>query len=432
MNQLTTSLWGDEAFTAVATMSNFSRMMEVVLKDTHPPLYYFFLFPWIRVFGHSEAAIRSLSVLLYLGTLAAVYFITRQLTKNKKTAWLAALLTLANPFLFTFAFEGRMYMIMVFFVVWSFYFLAKNHLWGQVLTAAAAMYSQHYAALVIMWQFCWHLLTTPNFKKNWFKIFKPYLLIGLLYLPWLYPLYRQVTMVSGGFWLGRPQLKDLTTLYFKYAWGGETFMWQKYLPLLAIAILLFKKWRQQLKHNLFLTGWVIAPVLIAFVISLGKTSIFYDRYLIFIIPGISILLATSRRRLTSILLIGLIITGLGINYHYFTHPTKRPFKQLAQYVKQQSQADDYLINYNGSAHHIWESRYYGLTAPIYVPEGELPYYVGTAQMTPQDIVAQLPDKNRIGVISSVEPNSMIINSYYLDNYQQFGPLTFSWFVKNEN
>ncbi|MBU0619327.1 glycosyltransferase family 39 protein [Patescibacteria group bacterium] len=432
MNQLTTSLWGDEAFTAVATMENFSRMMDVVLKDTHPPLYYLLLFPWIRIFGSSEAAIRSLSVLLYLGTLITVYFIARHLTNNKKTAWLATLLTLANPFLFTFAFESRMYMIMVFFVTLSFYFLAKKQLWGHVLTAAAAMYSQHYAALVIVWQFFWQLFTTPNFKKNWLKIFKPYLLISLLYLPWLYPLYRQVTMVSGGFWLGRPQFKDLVTLYFKYTGGGEVFPWQKYLPLLAIGLLVLKNWRQQLKNNLFLLGWVVAPALLAYVVSLGKTSIFYDRYLIFIIPGLAILLASGRRKFSLALITILSLALLIINYHYFTHPTKRPFKELAQYIKQQIQTDDYLINYNGSAHHIWETKYYGLTAPIYVPEGELPYYVGTAQMTPKDTVAQLPDKRRIGVIGSVEPESMVVFNYQLDTYKKFGPLSFSWFIKNED
>ena len=122
---------------------------------------------------------------------------------------------------------------------------------------------------------------------------------------------------------------------------------------------------------------------------------------------------------------------LWLNYYYFTHPTKRPFRQLANYVKKEVGENDFLINYNGSAHHLWESKYYGLKAPLYVAGGNLPYYVGTAQMTEKDIIQQLPDKKRVGVISSEEPNSMEILDYQLKNYQQFGSLYFSWFIRSK-
>jgi uncharacterized membrane protein len=431
MNQLTTSLWGDESFTAVAVSENFSRMLQIVAKDTAPPLYYICLSVWTRIFGSSEVAIRSLSVLLFLGTVAVVYLIAKTVW-NKKTGLLAALLTLANPFLFTFAFEGRMYTILVFTVTLSFYFFITNNNLGYILSATAAIYSHHYAILVLMFQFFWRLLNIGHLKKNGFKLLKPYLFIGLLYLPWLYPLYKQVTMVSGqGFWLGRPQLKDIAGLLAKYIVGDPLFKWQKYLLIVAGLILVLKQWGKQLKNNLLFLGWVLFPIVVAFLLSLGKTSIFYDRYLIFIIPGLALLLTGSLRKLSPFLIILFSLPLLWVNYYYFTHPTKRPFRELAQYVKQEASKNDLLINYNGSAHHLWESKYYGLNAPLYNPGGTLPYYVGTAQMTDKDIITNLPRLNRIGVIASEKPETINIQNYQLVTYRQFDSLYFSWFIPNE-
>jgi len=431
MNQLITSLWGDEAFTAVAVKENFLRMLEIVTKDTAPPLYYLCLFVWTRIFGSSEIAIRSLSLLLYLGTIFIVYLITKRIW-DKKTGLLAAFLALANPFLFPFAFEGRMYAILVFTVTLSFYFFFTANNLGYVLAAAAALYSHHYAILVIIFQFFWRLITIKNLKHNWFKFLKIYLLIGLLYLPWLYPLYKQLSMVSGqGFWLGKPIFKDIFGLILKYLLGNIVFLWQKYLLLLVIIILIFKQWRKKLKENCILIGWVFSPILIAFLLSQGKTSIFYDRYLIFIIPAIILLLAGGWRKTSLLFIILFCLPLLWLNYYYFTHPTKRPFRELSTYIKNEVGQDDFLINFNGSAHHLWESKYYNLQAPLYNPGGPLPYYVGTAQMTDKDIITQLPKKERIGVISSENPQSIQLENYQLLNYKQFDSLYFSWFINNE-
>jgi len=84
MNQLTTSLWGDESFTTLASQEKFFSMLTIVSKDTAPPLHYILLFLWGRVFGFSESAVRSLSLLLYLGTIFVVYLIGKNVF-NKKT-----------------------------------------------------------------------------------------------------------------------------------------------------------------------------------------------------------------------------------------------------------------------------------------------------------------------------------------------------------
>jgi len=117
-----------------------------------------------------------------------------------------------------------------------------------------------------------------------------------------------------------------------------------------------------------------------------------------------------------------------INYDYFWHPTKRPFRQLAEFIKAEA-AGLPLINYNAASHHLWETKYYGLEAPIYSPQ-PLPFYTGTALMNEGDIIATLPDQSPIGVITSASVAEVRLPGYHLDQYHQIDSLKLLWMVKN--
>ncbi|MBI1863998.1 hypothetical protein HYS03_02190 [Candidatus Woesebacteria bacterium] len=86
---------------------------------------------------------------------------------------------------------------------------------------------------------------------------------------------------------------------------------------------------------------------------------------------------------------------------------------------------------NGTAHHLWESKYYGIPAPIYNPGGALPYFVGTALMEKVDIVNQLPKKRyiRIGVITSGPVEEVKLPGYNESEVKNFGDLKLIWFTK---
>ena len=110
-NQFTTSLWGDEAFSAVLSKASLLRIIDVSARDTYPPLYNIMEHLWFNLFGSSEIAIRFLSFLFFLLTIFFVYKIGALLW-NKKIGLVAAALSFLNPFFFIYAFEGRMYSIM--------------------------------------------------------------------------------------------------------------------------------------------------------------------------------------------------------------------------------------------------------------------------------------------------------------------------------
>ncbi len=214
-NQFTVSLWGDEAFSAVLSQKNPLEIVRVLMKDTSPPLYNLSLYLWMQVFGPNEIAIRFLSFLFYLGTVVTVYFLAKFLWKQK-TAIIAGLLTALNPFLFAYAFEGRMYSILYFTTTLSFYFFIRKLWLYYILAAALALYSHHFAIFAVMLQAVWNLVKAfKKPKKNW-QLVLPFVFILILYTPWLYPLYYQTSLVKSGFWLGRPDLNSVINLFRSY------------------------------------------------------------------------------------------------------------------------------------------------------------------------------------------------------------------------
>jgi len=433
-NLFNVSLWGDEAFSAIAAQKPFFQMIRVVAKDTSPPLFYVINWIWFRIFGSSETAIRSLSLIFYLATAILIYLIGKQLY-SKRAGIIAALLSLFNPFLFPYAFEGRMYYCLLFFTVASFYFLIKKKRTCHIIMASAALYSHHFAIFAVFTQFIWELIVnvSKKGKKGIIPSIKPYLIIGITYLPWLYPFYLQTKLVSTGFWLGKPKPRDLTNIFINFIRHQQVVRFQKYLPIAFGLGLVLRKWlRKKRSKDLLLILWAVLPPIITFAISQTSLSIFYERYLLASVVPIMILVASNMRKI-SLPIIPIILIGyIAISWNYFTHPYKRPFREFSNWVRANTSSEIPIINYNGSAHHLWETKYYQIPAPIYSPGGPLPFFVGTAQMDKNDVVYQLPDAETIGVISSNNPDDVSIENYKTINYHQEGSLFFILMSKNEN
>jgi len=396
----------------------------------------------MKIFGTSEVSIRTLTFLFFLGTVFFVYLIGKKLW-DQKSGLLAALLTVGNPFLFKYAFEGRMYALLALTTTASMYFYLKKHRLGHILSTVAALYTHHFSIFGISVQVLWHLKGSRGRSlKKLIAHFRDFFIIGFLYLPWFYPLYYQTSLVGSGFWLAKPSLNAakevIETFIFgatakdilkKPLFGQGLINWQA-LSLALLPVLIFsRRWLKENKKTLFLLLWFFLPLALTFTVSWFFQSIFFDRYMLFVIPGLLLVLASNRRQASNFALISLIGTMLMINFLYFTHPTKRPFRELAILVKDKIDNNDFLINYNAAAHHLFESKYYGLKAPLYVPEGELPFYVGTALMEKKDVIKKIPpDVVRLGVITSGSLKEVKIPGYKILASFEVGGLKFARFV----
>ena len=70
------SLWLDEVGTVNIAQKSISEMFHYIVHfDVHPPLYYFLLHLWIRLFGDSEFSVRFPSVIFGIATIWLIYVI---------------------------------------------------------------------------------------------------------------------------------------------------------------------------------------------------------------------------------------------------------------------------------------------------------------------------------------------------------------------
>ncbi len=104
--------WFDEQFSVHFASLPLVQSVALLMRDVHPTFYYLLLHFWIALFGASETAVRSLS--LVFGTLAipAVAKLTEKVF-GKKAAAVAALLTALSPTLLFQSAEARMYPLLV-------------------------------------------------------------------------------------------------------------------------------------------------------------------------------------------------------------------------------------------------------------------------------------------------------------------------------
>ncbi len=451
-NVFTESIWGDEGFSAILSMKSIPEIIKIISKDTSPPLYNITEHLAFKYFGVGEVTIRGLSLFYFLLCILFVYLIASMIW-SKKTGFLAAAATALNPFFFIYAFEGRMYSILALGVTASMYFFLRifsfkgnqtiNYV-GYIFFTLFAIYSHHFAFFALIVQGVWVIKEFFSGKRRTsFAVIKSLALVGILYIPWTIPLYKQITMVKGGFWLGKPTTKDLAVLIFDYLGRGIKLLNFKIpfvpykiyeiAPFAVFATLATRKWWKSIEKTLFFLLWFLSPILITWAISQKFTSIFFNRYLLYTIPAAMIILVSCRSKISFIPLTVALFIFLVIDVHYFITPKKLQFRQMSEYVKETKKEGDLLINWNSSAHHLWETKFYGIPAPIYIPgDGELPYYVGTALMEESDVIRKIPkNSKRIGVVTSGSWNEIELNGYKVEDKKELGNLKFGWYTKSD-
>lgn len=414
------SIWGDEGFSAILSMKSVKDIISIVAHDTSPPLFNLSEHFWFKMFGTSEVVIRALVFIYFLIAVFFTYKIGEHLW-NKKVGLIAAALTFFNTFLFTYGFEGRMYSLLLATVTASFYFFIKKGWVGYVVATTLALYSHHFAIFAVFVQGLWFLKEFFRGKRqDAVSILKSFVAIIILYSPWLIPLYKQTGMVAGGFWLAKPNLKDLWMLVAKYVSAG-------------FALLILRSWAEKFSKASLLAAWFLLPILLTWLLSQKFQSIFYDRYLLYTIPAAMLLAASEMRKISKIVFVIIVILYLSADFFYFTRPAKIPFRDLAAYVKSTERPGNLLVNEDVGNHKLWESKYYGIPAPIYNPSGNLPpFFVGTALMEPSDFIISIPKNTKmLGVITykSGKDLETEFKGFKFVEEKSFGNLNFVWMVK---
>ena len=109
---LDASFWIDEGLSVGIASRPFTEIPGTLKLDGSPPGYYLLLHLWTELFGTSEEATRSLSLLFALAAIPVAFWAGRALFGHRE-GWVCAALAAVNPFLSVYAQETRMYTLVV-------------------------------------------------------------------------------------------------------------------------------------------------------------------------------------------------------------------------------------------------------------------------------------------------------------------------------
>src|SRR5215213_2341166 len=90
------SLWGDEGSSISLASRSLAQIVRDTANDAHPPLYFWVLHFWIRMFGTSVFAVRSLSALCGALMVSITYILGRRWFGHP-AAVVAAMAALLSP-----------------------------------------------------------------------------------------------------------------------------------------------------------------------------------------------------------------------------------------------------------------------------------------------------------------------------------------------
>jgi uncharacterized membrane protein len=221
-------IWYDEAFSILFSEKGFGAMLYGTLAptgvgsaDIHPLGYYTTLWIWMKMFGESLIATRSLSILAGLVSVYLIYWIALEITSDKRTAYISMLFAALAPFQVHYAQEIRMYAFLSMWLLLATYAYQRGARqgnwkgWGLFsISAALAQYSHNLAAFYLV-----ALALLPLFQKNW-RALRGIALAGtgalILYSPWLIQLPAQFTKIQNAYWVERPDVSKLFTLLLVY------------------------------------------------------------------------------------------------------------------------------------------------------------------------------------------------------------------------
>ena len=153
------TFWNDEAATWAISGHGFGDVLHVLSTsggDRGAALYYVVAFGWMRLFGTTEIALRSLSVLAATLAILPFHAVARRVV-SRPAAWAAGLLFATSSLLVTYARDARTYtfaLLLVLVAVWTFLRAVEStrtrEWWIFVGVAFVAVAAHWFSALVVI------------------------------------------------------------------------------------------------------------------------------------------------------------------------------------------------------------------------------------------------------------------------------------------
>ena len=397
-------------FSAENTFSDFLITIEKFLKglmgEPHPFLFFLEQHFWLRLWGNSEAAMRSIIVLFSLGSMVCAYGLGRRLLGDKGGLVFAALLGL-NPYYLFHSLNVRMYCSLVFWVLLSSWSLLEL-----ITLNALKVKNKNDKSFQVFWILLLILsLTSGLMTFYYFAVFMLALAALVLWLDrrrwWQYAVYfvSSVLMTIPWVWWGtRQQLRNADLGRFS---AKDSFFvsllkhFQEFLDVLGIHLLIgdwssilspflititgcfvviilsictVHLWKNQ-QRELLIIGLIlgILPLVLMLIMDIvtGKFTLAFGwgRSVIFVLPGCLLLfviyIEKANIKFKNLAIIGILLLYLTINITDFSLRSRLMFHRVEDVINEQPNTPTLIIMDSQAWGHVLRLAYYlPETSPI--------------------------------------------------------------------
>ncbi|MBE9010227.1 glycosyltransferase family 39 protein [Pseudanabaenaceae cyanobacterium LEGE 13415] len=363
LSQLTPllSLPSEGSISAIA--KTLQGLMRGLYKgEPHPPIFFLAQHLWLRLFGNSEIAMRSLPLLWSVGAIAAAYGLGKKLIDRRGGLLFAALLA-TNPFYLFHSLNVRMYTPLVLWAilsVWALLEMMDRPRWKwQITFVLSIVFGLLTFYLFAYWVVVLVALILVLDRKHWIQHGVRMTIAGLLTLPWAISgtlkQLRNADLDRFDVREGNPvflHLQDLLQTIGIHLVAGDwaTSLNTGIIALMGLsatiglglaAIYLWKcgqKWRLAVA-----LGMSIFPLFLAICVDvlMQKYTLGFGwgRALIFVLPGCLLLMTIAIRQLKAqqgIVALMLLLLYLAIDTGDLTLRPRSMFHQVAEVVQQDS------------------------------------------------------------------------------------------------
>jgi uncharacterized membrane protein len=429
----THSLFLDETVSATLATVPWHRFTDVVAhREPNQGLYYLILRGWV-VFGHSEAALRSLSVLAAVGALAVVILVTRELF-GQRVALLCGLLLAIDPLYVQFAQDVRGYSLCLLLVSASSLLFVRGIqrptsrpllTWAAyALITALAAYTNFWAALVPLAHAA-SLAFLPRARIPWRRLVPAAIALVALLVP--LALLIQATDSAGVNWAAGSSAGRLITRIRDHVPHAVLDLAVLVVVVVVLGIVLALRRRPAVAEVFdrewpvfFTVCWLVVPVAAVVLLSLVDKPLLVVRYLMVSLPPAVMLVALLvvwlwNRRLAPgrswasrvgapLLLVAAVAFSVVLSAQWYDLGGPQDFRSAVTYLADQGHPGDgvlifapyermpvewYLRDYPAAQrtlHPVYPSLAFGVN-PL--------YFDGSLSLTKADVVHSAAAYNRV-------------------------------------
>lgn len=384
----TPSIWFDEAFSVELARQPLSLLWHIIWgPEPNMELYYLFLHFWLGFTGFlglhpTEFVVRFPSAIFAALSTVMLFLLGRRFL-NVTVASVGTGLYLLNTLQLTYAQQTRGYSLQLLFICIAWFALftvltqdTRQRRWWicYIVATTLAIYTHLFSLIILLAQPAAFggLLILPGpwrdrARQRWLPFIVSLVSIGVLIIPMLL-VSRQGSKTG---WLPIPHLHDFYNLFMTISASNKLYMYM-ILACCALGILLlmlvyltrepkapaedkafqvYSQLRQFTPVAFALLCWLVVPLIVSYIVSLGPTRLFSSRYLVTILPPLFLLagLGISMLRWRPVqIVLTLVLLLLALNNvpGYYQGAQVEDWNSTVHWLQQRYQAGDGLVCYD--------------------------------------------------------------------------------------